>query len=200
MARRRGARNRSTLERELLEGGEKGDLSGLSYEELTKRIEAGPKPVEVPLAPLPEPTERTIIEPDQARAIIEDTRRRFGVMCRYYDPEETTKTADASSLVPERVQEYLRAKVFFASTLEEAQGHVKRSLDMLHTSLLVAWGKKRISGPSTPANIAKRADKMLAWAVRLEKLGRKDEAVQQRAKAAAIRLTPVALPGSPWLT
>jgi hypothetical protein len=122
------------------------------------------------------------------------------VMVRYYDPEETTKTVDKSTLIPERVQEYLRSKVFFASTVEEAQGVARRSLDMLHTSLLVAWGKKRIAGPLTSSNIAKRANKMDAWAAHLEKVGRKEEAVQQRAKALAVRNLPVAPPGSPWLT
>jgi hypothetical protein len=185
------------MERELAASGSKEDLSKLSYDELTARTTTPPKPEPTPVAK--KVVERTIINPEEAKVIIEDTRRRFGIMIRYYDPEETTKTADSNSLIPERVQEFLRSRVFFASSAEEAQVVAKSALDKLHMHILRLWGSKKIAGPNTPTNIRVRADKMEKWAKKLEERGRKEEAAQQHAKAEAVRRIAPTPPGSPWL-
>lgn len=196
MARRKGSKNRSTLERELREQGEKAELEKLSYEELSARAVAVVPP---PSLPVKEPVEKTIIDPAVARVIVEDTRRRFGIMVDYYTSEDDVSATGEGEFIPERIQEYLRSKVYFSSTPEEARGYAKKALDKLHTHLLVLWADKRIAGPDTATNIEKRAKKAQKWAERLALLGRFDEVPAQVAKVAAIRATPPNLASSPWL-
>lgn len=196
MARRKGSRNRATLERELRESGAQGDLSKLSYDELAAQAGATPQPP--PSTPEMEPPERSIIDPEEARAIIEDTRRRFDIMVDYYTTDEDVGMTGEDSFIPERIQEYLRLKTFMAGSVEEAHEVARRALSKLHIHLLALWANKRVSGPNTTENIQKRADKAEKWAVRLENLGRVDEARQQRAKADAIRRTVAVGSGAPW--
>lgn len=198
MARRKGSKNRTTLERELAKAGVKEDLSKLSYEELSAK--AVPQPTVVAAAVQPEkPVERPIIDPEEAKAIIDDTRRRFVILAKYYSTEDDVPPPGESNVIPERIQEFLRSKVFFASSPEDARKVAHQAIEKLHTHLLLLWGNKRISGPCTASNIEARARKAEKWAVRLEKLGRTEEAAKQRAKVAAIRATPLATGGSPWL-
>ena len=145
-----------------------------------------------------EPPERGIIDPEQARAIIEDTRRRFDIMVDYYTTDEDVGMTGEDSFIPERIQEYLRLKAFMAGSVEEAHEVARRALSKLHIHLLALWANKRVSGPNTTENIQKRADKAEKWAVRLENLGRVDEARQQRAKADTIRRTVAVGSGAPW--
>ncbi len=196
MARRKGSKNRTTLERELKESGAQGDLSKLSYDELATQAGAMPQPP--PSIPEMEPPERSIIDPEQARVIIEDTRRRFDLMVDYYTTDEDVGMTGEDSFIPERIQEYLRLKAFMAGSVEEAREVARRALSKLHIHLLALWANKRISGPSTTENIQKRADKAEKWAVRLENLGRLDDARQQREKAEAIRRTVAVGSGVPW--
>jgi hypothetical protein len=203
MARRKGSRNRSSLELELVQLGDTSNLSALSYEQLTRRWEAwtAPKPEVAAVPPPPkEAVEKTIIGVGEAEQIIKDTRRRFDIMARYFDPEETTKLIDRASLIPERIQESLRSKIFFASDLEAAKAIAKSALDKLFIHMLKLQGSKKVSGPNTPTNIRIRADKMEKWAKKLEERGRKEEAAQQHAKAEAVRRIKPTPPGSPWLS
>lgn len=195
MARRKGSKNRTTLERELAEAGVKEDLAKLSYDELTAKVDTIPRPA-TPSAS-PEPAEQTIVAPEFAKTIIDDTRRRFQLMVDYYAKEGDTPPAGDRTFVPERIQDYLRGKVFMAASVEEARDASRRALDKLHVHLLGLWRHKRVSGPDTPQNIQKRAKRAEKWAKRLDKLGRHEEAKIQREKVAAILATPLA-GGTPW--
>jgi hypothetical protein len=198
MARRKGSKNRTTLERELSEAGVKGDLSQVPYEELVSKAEAAPKPPAPP--PVREAPERSIIDPTEAQAIIDDTRRRFNAMVDYYTSDEDVGLTGEESFIPERIQEFLRLKVFMASSVEEARQVARKALSKLHIHLLVLWTSKRITGPSTAENIQKRAAKAEKWAARLDKLGRHDEARRQRERVEAIRATATTGSGSPWVS
>lgn len=195
MARRKGSKNRSTLERELAAVGVKEDLSKLGYEELAAKATA-----EVPVVPPkpPEPVEKSIIDPERARAIIEATRKRFGIMVDYYTSDEDAGLTGEESFIPERIQEFLRLKVFMAASVDEAHDFARKALDKLHSHLLLLWSNKRISGPNTARNLAQRVAKMEKWANRLEGLGKKEEAERQRARARDMRLTPPTPSGTPW--
>lgn len=193
MARRKGSKNRTTLERELREAGVIVTPT-MTYSQLAEQAGALPKPT----APLPAPAEQSIVAPEEARAIIDDTRRRFARMVDYYTKEDDTPPAGDATFIPERIQEYLRGKVFMAATVDEAREHARRALDKLHSHLLMLWGRKRVTGPDTPSTIKKRAQKAEKWATRLEKLGKVEEARAQRAKVAAIRATEPQADRSPW--
>ena len=195
MARRKGSKNRTTLERELKEAGVKVDPQ-LSYEELAAKAAAAPRAAEP--ARVREAPERSIIDPVEAQTIIDDTRRRFGVMVDYYTDDEDAGLTGEEAFIPERIQEFLRLKVFMASSAEEAHEVSRKALSKLHIHLLVLWSSKRITGPSTTENIQKRAAKAEKWAARLEKLGRFEEARRQREKVEVIRQTATIGPGSPW--
>ncbi len=198
MARRKGSKNRATLEHDLVLAGAKGDLSKLSYDELAAKAEKVPKPKPMPSAKPPE--ERGIIDPATAKDIVDDTRRRFNLMVEYYTTDEDTGLKGEDALIPERIQEFLRLNVFMAGSVDEAREVARRALAKLHIHLLVLWTNKRITGPSTPQNIAKRAAKAEKWALRLEKLGRVEEARRTRAKVAEIRRTVATTSGSTWAT
>lgn len=196
MARRKGSKNRTTLERELAAAGVAGDLSKLSYDELASKAVATVAP-EPPKAAVPEPTEQTIIDPADARAVIEDTRRRFAIMVDYYTIAEDVSAPSETSFIPERIQEFLRSRVFMAPSVEAARAVGREALNKLHTHMLSLWANGRISGPSTIQNVAKRAAKAEKWAVRLEKLGRVEDAKRQREKVEAIRRS-VTASKTPW--
>ena len=198
MARRKGSKNRSTLERELKEAGAQGDLSRLSYDELTAQAKAIPRPTPSPEAE--EPVEKAIIDPEQARAILEDTRRRFGIMVDYYTTDEDVGLTGEGSFIPERIQEFLRLGVFMADSITAAREVARKALAKLQIHLLVLWSNKRISGPCTAENIQKRADKAEKWALRLEKLGRLEDAKRQREKVQAIRRTAATNSRMPWVS
>lgn len=186
MSRRKGSKNRTTLEKELAKAGCQ-DPSKLSYKELSSKV------VEVKI---PEPTpprifvEKTIIDPVQAKTIVDDTRQKFNLMVEYYTSADDVGMPGEGAFVPERVHEYLRSKVFFASTIEEARSYAKKSLDKLRIHLLVLWSSKRISGPNDDRNVENRARKADKWADRLEKLGKDEDAKKQRERAQTIRNTP----------
>lgn len=194
MARRKGSKNRTTLERELREAGIAIEPATLTYEQLAAKAGSLPKPAEPP----PEPVEQNIVAPEEARAIIDDTRRRFAKMVDYYTKDGDVPPAGDASFIPERIQEYLRGKVFMAANVDEAREHARKALDKLHSHLLMLWSRKRVTGPDTPLTIKKRADKAQKWAKRLQKLGRIDEARAQLAKVEAIRETRPQEDKSPW--
>jgi len=193
MARKKGAKNRSTLLKELLAAGYDGDGEGLTNDQLRAKLEALTTKVEAPPPPIPipEPVAKTIILPEEAKMIVEDTRRRLRIMVEYYNA--------GVEIIPERIQEYLRSRVFFASTTEEAKFHAARTIEKMLTHLMVLTKNKSIMGPNTAANIGEKIRKMESWATKLEKDGKVEELAKQRAKVAAMRSIPLVPAGNPWM-
>jgi hypothetical protein len=188
MARTKGSKNRTTLIRELAQAGVQVDVDKMSYEELSQRSKQTAPIVEHVEALV----ERPVIDIKEARTIIDDTRRRFDIMVRYYSCDNT------ETLVPERIQEFLRSKVYLADTCEQANESARKALEKLHAHLLTLWAHKQITGPNDARNIGDRIRKMEKWVTRLEKLGRKDDALKQRARIEELRNTPIQASASPW--
>jgi hypothetical protein len=198
MSRRKGSKNRSTLERELTAANISIDTKHLSYSQLAAQLATQVAPVVTEKKqPVQEPVERSIIDPEQAKAIIEDTRRRFGIMVGYYASGDDGQVS-AADLIPERIQEFLRSNVYLADSVETARTISLKALDKLETHLLTLWGKK-INGPRSSRNIQSRANKAKKWAIRLEKLGKPVEANKQRERASAILAVPPDTRQNPWL-
>ena len=112
------------------------------------------------------PKERTIINPEDAKRIIVDTRRRLRLMVEYYTTETDVGLPGEGAFIPERINEYLRSKIFFAKSTTEALMFAQRAVDKLHTHLMALWADKRIFGPNTQENVDSKVRKILLWAKR----------------------------------
>jgi hypothetical protein len=145
-----------------------------------------------PDLPEPEPKPKLELTPNDERIpiqlgsiIIEQARREFDDLIEKYAPGRVDARG-RPYVIPERIQEYLRT-LFYCRSEWEARNIASSACNKLYTSLMTAWASHKITGPNTVRNLEKRAKAAEAWAARLEKEGKLEEATKQREKAASIR-------------
>lgn len=195
MAREKGSKNRTTLVKELHGLGRTESFDGWDYASLRNELERAHKVVvPVPAPVVVEPADLTIIDVERATAILQETRARCVQMAVYYAPD----AENPQELVPERVQEFLRHRIYTARDESDARQVQRQALEKMHIHLLALWGRKAIAGPNTAQNLAKRAKKTMDYADKMAKDYQKgdrkvtpERIEAQRAKARAIALTPV---------